>query len=59
MSGRRQFLRDATSNIAAMAALGAVPPRTPSPNGEWDLAWPTHLTGTHPAKHGCAYLHAS
>ena len=50
MKGRRQFLGDATSNIAAMAALGAVPPRTPSPNGdEWDLAWPTRLTGTHRA----------
>ena len=48
MSGRQQFLRDATSNIAAMAAPGAVPPRAPNPSrDEWDLAWPTRLTGTH------------
>jgi hypothetical protein len=47
MSGRRQFLRDATSNLAAMAALGAVAPRTSHLNNdEWDLAWPARLTGT-------------
>ena len=46
MSGRRQFLRDATSNLAAMAAFGAAPPRTSNPIvDEWDLAWPARLTG--------------
>lgn len=46
MTGRRQFLRDATSNLAAMATLGAVPLRTPNPNvDDWDLAWPARLTG--------------
>lgn len=46
MSGRRQFLRSATSNLAAMAALGAVPagPSYPAAD-EWDLAWPDRLAG--------------
>ena len=50
MTGRRQFLRSATSNLAAMAALGAVPARTSYPAAdEWDLAWPERLKGKHRA----------
>ena len=50
MSGRRQFLRDATSDFAAVAALGVIPSRASSPNvGEWDLTWPARLTGKHRA----------
>ena len=46
MTGRRQFLRSATSNLAAMAALGAVPAHPPYPaTDEWDLAWPERLKG--------------
>jgi len=50
MFGRRQFLRNATSNLAAMAALGVVPTRAPtSPSDDWDLAWPARLRGKHRA----------
>lgn len=46
MTGRRQFLRNATANLAAMAALGIAPTRAPtSTSDEWDLAWPTRLHG--------------
>jgi hypothetical protein len=46
MTGRRQFLRNATSNVAAMAAFGVVPARPAYPAAdEWDLAWPERLTG--------------
>jgi hypothetical protein len=46
MSGRRQFLRNATANFTALAALGVVP-GTASATGsaEWDLKWPDRLTG--------------
>jgi hypothetical protein len=50
MSGRRQFLRDASSNLAAMAALGVAPTRPPtSTSDEWDLTWPARLNGKHRA----------
>lgn len=46
MTGRRQFLQNATANLAAMAALGVAPARAPEPTSdEWDLAWPTRLRG--------------
>lgn len=46
MSGRRQFLQSATSRIAALAALGVVPTaELASATDEWDLKWPTRLTG--------------
>ena len=46
MTGRRQFLRSATSNLAAMAALGAMPDHASYPAAdEWDLAWPERLKG--------------
>ena len=46
MTGRRQFLRNATSNLAAMAAFGVVPARPAYPAAdEWDLTWPQRLTG--------------
>ena len=46
MGGRRQFLREATSNLAALAALGVVPPPRPvSAVEDWDLKWPDRLTG--------------
>ena len=47
MTGRRQFLRSATSNLAAMAALGAVPAHAAAypAADEWDLAWPERLKG--------------
>ena len=46
MSGRRQFLRHATSNLAALAALGVIPaPEPVSVAEEWDLKWPDRLTG--------------
>jgi intracellular sulfur oxidation DsrE/DsrF family protein len=46
MSGRRQFLQSATSSLAALAALGVVPNAEPaSATDEWDLKWPTRLTG--------------
>ena len=58
MSGRRQFLPDATSNIVAMAALearqealGALVPGV--------ILQPLGVRAAHLAqKHGCAYLHA-
>lgn len=50
MTGRRQFLRSAASNLAAMAALGVVPPLAPlSKLDEWDLSWATRLSGKHRA----------
>jgi hypothetical protein len=46
MNGRRQFLRHATSNLAAFAALGVIPAdETFSPAEEWDLKWPERLSG--------------
>lgn len=50
MTGRRQFLRSATSNLAAMAALGVMPPLAPASKlDEWDLTWATRLSGKHRA----------
>lgn len=46
MRGRRQFLRDATVSLASLTTagfgpgLGAAPP-----SEEWDLAWPSRLSG--------------
>jgi hypothetical protein len=46
MSGRRQFLRQATSNLTALAALGVIPtPERISRAEEWDLIWPQRLKG--------------
>lgn len=45
MSGRRQFLQSATSNLAAVAMLGVVPGATPQASEAWDLTWPARLTG--------------
>lgn len=46
MSERRQFLRHATSNLAALAALGLIPAIEPALlSEEWDLKWPERLTG--------------
>lgn len=46
MTGRRQFLRSATANLAAMAALGVTPTGARAvTSDEWDLAWPTRLRG--------------
>jgi hypothetical protein len=46
MSGRRQFLRDATSTLGALAALGVVPDAAhASPSEDWDLKWPERLKG--------------
>ena len=50
MTGRRQFLRSATSNLAAMAAFGAVPAHPSYPAAdEWDLAWAERLKGKYRA----------
>lgn len=46
MSGRRQFLRNATANLTALAALGVVPGTVSATVTEdWDLKWPDRLTG--------------
>ena len=45
MSQRREFLRHATSNLAALAALGVVPIPEATPTNEWDVKWPERLTG--------------
>ena len=44
MGGRRQFLRTATSNLAALATLGVMPLEEQS-SSEWDLNWPERLSG--------------
>ena len=46
MPGRRQFLRNATANLTALAALGVVPGGAPlGVTEDWDLKWPDRLTG--------------
>ena len=45
MPGRRQFLRNATANLTALATLGVVPGNASATTEEWDLKWPDRLTG--------------
>ena len=46
MTGRRQFLRNAATNLTALTALGVVPGISPAAaSEEWDLKWPERLTG--------------
>ena len=44
MPGRRQFLRNATANLTALATLGVVP-GSAAVAEDWDLKWPDRLTG--------------
>ena len=50
MSGRRQFLKNATSNLAAMATLGLTPVAADAlQSDDWDLSWAGRITGKHKA----------
>jgi intracellular sulfur oxidation DsrE/DsrF family protein len=46
MSGRRQFIRNATSNLAGLAAFGVVPTAAHAAvSDDWDLSWTARITG--------------
>jgi hypothetical protein len=50
MSGRRQFLQQATGNLAALATLGHVPGvQQGATVGDWDVRWPDRIAGKHRA----------
>lgn len=46
MSGRRQFLQQATGNLAALAIVGRVPGEQQGATvGDWDVRWPERIAG--------------
>lgn len=59
MSSRREFLERSSAGAAVFGVVGlpiglftppsAVPPASSNLSDEWDVTWPTHITGKHKA----------